>query len=78
MLESDDEEDNDDFSMIDPRLIDFNIDDSNGVNNVPIAPTTTENVLLPNEQFYEMCSQLNEGQQHLFNFIMKYAIVSFC
>ena len=31
-------------------------------------------LLLPQEVFYEVCSQLNEGQQNLFNFIMKYAI----
>ena len=37
-------------------------------------PTTIDNILLPNAQFYEMCLQLNEDQQHLFNFIMKYAI----
>ena len=73
MLESDEEEDNNDFSMINPDLIDFDIVDSNSANG-PIAPTTIDNILLPNEQYYQMCSQLNEGQQHLFNFIMKYAI----
>ena len=73
MLESDEEEDNNDFSMINPNLIDFDIDDGNHA-NVPIASTSIDNILLPNEQYYQMCSQLNEGQQHLFNFIMKYAI----
>ena len=33
-----------------------------------------DNLSLPNEQFYEICSQLNEGQQHLFNFILQYAL----
>ena len=31
-------------------------------------------LLLPNEQFYEICSQLNEDQQHLFKFIMQYTL----
>ena len=73
ILESD-EEDNDEFSMINPDLIDFDINDGNGINNGPIAPTRTDNILLPNDQFYDLCSQLNEGQQHIFNFIMKYAM----
>ena len=79
ILESDEEEDRE-FSMLNPSLIDFDIDfhvdDSNGVNNGPIAPTAKYNTLLPNEQFYEICSQLNEGQQHLFNYIMKYSVES--
>ena len=66
--------------MLNPSLIDFDIDfhieDSNGANNGPIAPTAIYNALLPNEQFYEMCSQLNEWQQHLFNYIMKYSVES--
>ena len=75
ILESDEEEDNNDFSMINPDLLDFDIDaDSNPTPNVPIAPTTIDNILLPNDQYYEKCSQLNEGQQSLFNFIMKYAV----
>ena len=73
MSESDDDDNNDDFSMINPDLIEFDIDDSNDINNGPIAPTSTVNLLLPNDQFYQMCSQLNEGQQVLFNYIMKYA-----
>ena len=79
ILESDEEEDRE-FSMLNPSLIDFDIDfhidDSNGVNKGPIAPTAIYTTLLPNEQFYEMCSQLNEGQQHLFNYIMKYSVES--
>ena len=74
LLESDEEEDNNEFSMINPDLIDFDVDNGNNANNVPIAPTTINNVLLPNDQYYDKCSQLNEGQLHLFYFIMKYAI----
>ena len=74
LSDSDDEEDHCEFLFLDPALMDLDIDSSNGTNNVPIASTTIETVLLPNEQFYETCSQLNDGQQHLFNFIMRYAI----
>ena len=35
-------------------------------------PTIIVNLSLPNEQFYEICCQLNEGKQYLFNFIMHY------
>ena len=59
--------------MINPNLLDLDMEDSNGVSDVPVA-STIDNLLLPNEQYYEICSQLNEGQQHLFNFIMQYAI----
>ena len=37
-------------------------------------PTIIDNLSLPCETFYEICSQLNEGQQHLFSFIMQYAL----
>ena len=74
ILESDEEEDNNDFSMINPDLIDLDIDDnSTATQNVPIAPTTIDNLLLSNDRYYEICSQLNEGQQRLFNYIMTYA-----
>ena len=59
--------------MINPNLLDLDMEDSYGVSDVPVA-STIDNLLLPNEQFYEICSQLNERQQHLFNFIMQYAI----
>ena len=36
--------------------------------------TIIDSLLCPNEQFYEISSQLNEGQQHLFNFILQYAL----
>ena len=74
IVESEEEEDNDEYSIINPSLLDLDMDDSNDVSTAPVAPTSINDLLLPNEQFYEICSQLNEGQQHLFNFIMRYAI----
>ena len=44
------------------------------MNNATVASTITDNLLLPNEQFCEIYSQLNERQQHLFNFLMQYAL----
>ena len=42
--------------------------------NASAVSTVIDNFLLPNEQFYEICTQLNKGQQHQFNFIMQYAL----
>ena len=57
--------------MISPNLLDL---DSDNAINVTAVSTIIDNLLLPNEQFYEICSQLNEGQQQLFNFIMQFAL----
>ena len=55
-------------------MIDLDLEDSDNVSNAPAVSTIIDNLLLPNEKFYEKCSQLNEGQQHLFNFTMQYAL----
>ena len=70
-VQSDEEEDNAEFSMLNPNLLDLDLEDKDSVSN---ASTIIDNLFLPNEQFYEICSQLNEGQQHLFKFIMQYAL----
>ena len=70
--QSDEEKDNAEFSVINPNLLDLNLEDSENLINVTAVSTVINNLLLPNEQFYEICSQLNECQQHLFNFIMQY------
>ena len=44
------------------------------MSNEPVVSTVTDNLLLPYEQFYELCSQLNEDQQHLLNFIMQHVL----
>ena len=58
MLESDeDEEDNAEFSMLDPNLIDLDEEDNtsnNDVTNGPVISTTIEHFLLPNETFYDV------------------------
>ena len=73
-VQSDEAECNAEFSTINPNLLDLDLEDSDIVSNAPVVSTIIDNLLLPNEQFYEICSQLNEGQQHLFNFIIQYAL----
>ena len=73
-VQSDEEGDNAEFSIINPNLLDLDLESSDNVSIAPFVSTIIDNLLLPNEQFYEVCSQLNEGQQHLFNFIMQYAL----
>ena len=56
-------------------MLDLDLEDNDNVINTTAVSTIIDNLLLPSEQFYEICSQLNEGQQHLFNFIMQYALL---
>ena len=60
--------------MINPDLLDLDLEVSDGVSNAPVALVTVDNLLLPSQQFYEICPQLNEGQQHLFIFVMQHAM----
>ena len=60
--------------MINPNFFDLDLEDSDSVNNAPLVSTIIHNLLRPKEKFYEIYSQLNEGQQHLFNFLMQYAL----
>ena len=66
-IQSDDEEDNTAFSLINPNLLDLDLEDSDSASNAPYMSTIIDNLSLPNEQFHKICSQLREGQQHLFN-----------
>ena len=54
------------------NLLDFDSGFKDG--DIPIgtvALSLLENSVLPLDMYYEMCSQLNEGQQDPFNFMMK-------
>ena len=62
------------FQTQNPNSLDLDLEDGDNVINATAVSTIINNLLLPNEQFYEICSQLNEGQHHLFNFIMQYAL----
>ena len=62
------EEYNVESTMINPDLLDLDLEDGDHVNNALVASATVyfllityNNLLLPNQQFYEIFSQLNEG-----------------
>ena len=71
-----DEEENQDneFSIYDPSLIDLDDDLVIEGQSHSAAASSVEVISMSNETFYEMCSQINERQFYLFNFIMKYAV----
>ena len=70
-----DDEDENDFGMIHPDLIDLDYnDDNNDDNTVPVPSTTVENLSMAHELFDDMCSKLNESQLELFNFISKHTV----
>ena len=56
--DSKDKEDNDQFSIINPALIDLDMDHSTDI-NVPVVSVTIHNASLQSHQFYEVCSELN-------------------
>ena len=61
--------------MFDPELIDLDHDRDNDISpNVSVAATSQQTILLPNDQFYDKCFQLNFKQQHLVDFVMQYAV----
>ena len=62
------------FQTQNPNSLDLDLEDGDNVINATAVSTIIDNLLLPNEQFYEICSQLNEGQHHMFNFIMQFAL----
>lgn len=64
------EEDNAEFSKINPDLLDLNLEDNDGESKGPAALAIEDNLLLPNQQFYEICLQLDKGQKHGINFVM--------
>ena len=59
------EEDNAKFSVINPDLLDLDLEVRDGVSNAPVASVTVDSLLFPSQKLYESCSQ-NEDQQHLF------------
>ena len=66
LIDSDNEEneDNEDFPMFDPQLIDLDDDSDNNnlASNSSVAATSQETFLLPSDEFYDMCFQLHHKQ----------------
>ena len=60
-VQSDEIVDNAEFSMIILNLLDLDLEDSDNVSNLLFVSTIIDNLPLPNEQLYEMYSQLNKA-----------------
>ena len=60
------------YSTFDPNLLDFDSGFKDGdIPSGPVASSLLETSGLPLDTYYEITSQLNEGQQDTFSFIMK-------
>ena len=57
-VQSDEEEDNTEFSMINPNSLNLDVEDSGSVSNAPVMSTIIHNLLLPNEKVNRICSIL--------------------
>ena len=64
-VQSDEGEDSAKFSMINPDLLNLDLEDNGSVSNAPVVSTIIDNLSLSNEPFYEICPQLNDGQKLL-------------
>ena len=76
IYQSSDEEDEtcaEEFGMLNPDLLDLEPEEGSVPVTVSVPSSVVENISLPRETFFENCSQLNEGQQKIFDFIKKYA-----
>ena len=64
-----------DFNFLNPDLLDLDFDnnDENASNFTP-ATASFDNRSISREENYEMCSNLNEGQLEIFNYVMRYAV----
>ena len=54
IVDSDEEEGNAEFSMINPDLLDLDLEDGDGTSNAHVASTTIDNLLLHNDHFYQI------------------------
>ena len=69
MLDSNEDNDNEEFAMINPDLVNFDVISSTHTGcETGIARATANKILPPNDHFFWKCYQLNEEQQHLFQF----------
>ena len=80
MMDDDDDPDNEgpnrtDFNFLNPDLLDVNggNNDGNPTNFTP-ATASINTRSMSREENYEMCSNLNEGQLEIFNYVMRYAV----
>ena len=61
------------YGMLNPDLLYLDLPMQGNVeNDIGPVSSTVEDLSVSREEFYAFCSQLNKGQQLLFNFIMKH------
>ena len=61
--------------MKDMRIVDFNMGEQNNDHQISGgASASVENLTLRNDQFYEMCMNLNDERKRLFDFEVYYVI----
>ena len=66
-------DDENEYNMIHPDIIDVNVDDyTNDIRQVPSS--SINDLSMPITTYYDLCSKLNEKQLELFYFIFKHAI----
>ena len=74
--ESDEEDDCNEFAMINPDMIDYDDGSDFMLQSTSIPSASVDNLFLPPEEFYSMCSGLNKTQRRFFNFFMTYVMMS--
>lgn len=70
--ESDVENKSSDFKIVNPDLKEFNVVSNKDSNHIAISSAPVEVQLLPTQQFYYKCSQLNSVQDNFLSSIMTY------
>ena len=55
-VQSDEEENNAEFSVLNPNMVDLDLEESDNVSKAGVVSTIIGTLLLLNEQFYEMLS----------------------
>ena len=77
-LDSDSDNDNEEFSMLNQEMIGYEEESHENGNGGAVLSKSVIGTQLPNEVFYNMWCQLNENQRHLFNviFMMYHSMMS--
>ena len=73
-VDEDNKEDLDsEYTVLDPALLDLDMPVQDNVDSsIGLALVTVEDISISHGKFNTFCSQLNEDQQHVFDFIIKH------
>ena len=63
-----------DFNFLNPDLLDVEGNNEGKPTNFTPATASIDTRSMSREENYEMCSNLNEGQLEIFNYVMRYAV----